>query len=118
MRDSDPASKSGTESAACFQLTAKVRAHWGAGVLEQYAWTSRARSFLGRLWAIAELYANWATDVRYLNTVLMLRHELVLLGRLSTSTRTWQTIGNEVNKGSPGLRYFPVTTADLKYVTD
>jgi hypothetical protein len=118
LRDSDPASKSGTESAACLRLIAQVGAHWGAGVLERYAWASRARSFLERLWAVAELYADWAMAVRYLNAVLVLRHELVLSGRLSASTRTWQTIGNEVDQGLPGLRYSPITAADLKNVID
>jgi hypothetical protein len=99
-------------------LSAQVGAHWGAGVLERYGWTSRARSFLERLWAVAELYPDWATAVRYLNAVLVLRHELVLSGRLSASTRTWQTIGSEVGQGLPGLRYSPITAADLKNVID
>ncbi|KAK4889058.1 hypothetical protein LTR27_012096 [Elasticomyces elasticus] len=118
IRDSDGATKNGSDAAKCLRLCAQVAAHWGAAIVRRYAWASRARSFLERLWSVAQLHQDWTTAVRYLNAVLVLRHELVLLGRLSPSMRHWQTIGNEVGEGAHGPNYSPVTAADLKNVLD
>ncbi|KAF2167571.1 hypothetical protein M409DRAFT_54164 [Zasmidium cellare ATCC 36951] len=115
---SDPASRNGADAAVCLRLSAQVAAHWGASVVQRYAWASRARSFLERLWSVARVHEEWEDAVGYLNAVLVLRQELVLSGRLSASTRTWQTIGHEAEKGAPRLRYSPVTAADLKNVMD
>ncbi|KAK4501430.1 hypothetical protein PRZ48_007239 [Zasmidium cellare] len=115
---SDPASRNGADAAVCLRLSAQVAAHWGASVVQRYAWASRARSFLERLWSVARFHEEWEDAVGYLNAVLVLRQELVLSGRLSASTRTWQTIGHEAEKGAPRLRYSPVTAADLKNVMD
>lgn len=105
-----------SESAACLRLGAQVAAHWGASIVERYAWTSRPYTFLERLWCVAKLHYDWTTAVRYLNAVLVLRHELVLCGELSGVTRSWQTIGNEVDKGTPRRCYSPLTVADLRNV--
>lgn len=122
LRDSiwEQPNRATAESAINLRLLGQVAAHWGARVLQHYAWTVRGRSFLERLWGVAEQYPDWATAARYLNVVLVLRHELVLMGRSSGGMRSWQTIGHETARGMSRLplRSSPVTAADLKNVID
>lgn len=90
----------------------------GEDILEHYGWIARGRSFLERLWTVADQFPQWTIATWYLSAVLLFRHELVSMGKAYGTARSWQTVGNEAEKGNPRLLHSPITGTDLKNVIE